>query len=165
MSDATAFALGPVCPSGPTQDGHPEAARIVVVDEDSRLGRQRLGHAPHSSGAARTLERAAVDRQADIVSVAHQEELRDVLHREREPDHAVAAIVPPACERRHDGRWDRQPVRRRVHLLLGEIQLTRADVLVGVELDLLEADHTRDDVHFAVRARGLVGRKRAAAND
>ena len=48
---------------------------------------------------------------------------------------------------------NRQPVRRRVHLLLGQIQLARSDVLVRVELDLLEADDARDDVDLAVRAR------------
>ena len=49
---------------------------------------------------------------------------------------------------------NRQPVRRRVHLLLGQIQLAGADVLVRVELDLLEADDARDDVDLAVGSDG-----------
>ena len=52
-------------------------------------------------------------------------------------------------------RRNRQPVGRRVHLLLRQIQLARADVLVRVELDLLETDDTRDDLDFAVRGKGV----------
>ena len=37
-----------------------------------------------------------------------------------------------------------------MHLLLGHRQLAIADVLVGVEADLLEADHPARDPHFAV---------------
>jgi hypothetical protein len=39
-----------------------------------------------------------------------------------------------------------------VHLVLGHLQLARADVLVRVELDLLEADHLRRHVDLAVVA-------------
>ena len=35
----------------------------------------------------------AVDRDADVVPVAHQEELRDLADRERQPDDAVASII------------------------------------------------------------------------
>ena len=36
---------------------------------------------------------AGVDRQAEVALVAHQQQLRDLLHRERQADDAVAAIV------------------------------------------------------------------------
>ena len=39
-----------------------------------------------------------------------------------------------------------------VHLLFRQIQLARADVLVRVELDFLEAHHARHDVDFPVRS-------------
>ena len=35
------------------------------------------------------------------------------------------------------------------------VDLARADVLVRVELNLLEADDTGDDMHFAVAPRGV----------
>ena len=130
-----------------------DAAGIVVVDEDVRLRRRAPSGTPSAAARARrTLERAAVDREADVVAVAHQQQLRDVLHRERQADDAVAPVVAAERQRRHDRRRNRQPVRRRVHLLFGQIQLARADVLVGVELDLLEPDDARDDVDFAVRS-------------
>ena len=44
--------------------------------------------------------------------------------------------------------------RRRVHLLLWQIEIARAHVLVRIELDLLEADHTRHDVDFSMAAAG-----------
>ena len=40
-----------------------------------------------------TLERPAVDRHADVVAVAHQQQLRDVAHRERQADDAVPLVV------------------------------------------------------------------------
>ncbi len=60
---------------------------------------------------------------------------------------------PRERQRRHDRGRNRQPVRRGVHLLLGQIQLAGPDVLVRVELDLLEADDARDDVDLAVGSR------------
>ena len=112
MRSAAAFASGPVLPIGPTQPGQPfshwhsaiscrvaaeelvvhleqrlaepDAARIVVVDEDLlRLATPALG----------SLAVAAVDRDADVVAVAHQQQLRDLPHRKRQADDAVAPIV------------------------------------------------------------------------
>jgi len=37
-----------------------------------------------------------------------------------------------------------------MHLLFGQIEIARADVLVRVELDLLETDDARDDVDFSI---------------
>ena len=55
--------------------------------------RERLRDAPPSAGARRTIEAAAVDRQADVVPIAHQQQLGDVLHRKRQTDDAVAPVV------------------------------------------------------------------------
>jgi len=63
---------------------------------------------------------------------------------------AVAPIVHGIGQSREDVGRHLQPVGGGVHLLFGKIQLTGADVLVGVELDLLEPDDARDDVDFAV---------------
>ena len=67
------------------------------------------------------------------------------------PEHAVTPIVGRVRQQRHRRCRNRQPVRRGVHLLLGQIQLAGTDVFIRVELDLLEADHARDHVHFAMR--------------
>ena len=91
--------------------------------------------------------------------VAHEQQLRDLFQREGQADDAVAPVVGGERQLRHHARRNRQPVRRRVHLLFGQIQLARSDVFVGVELDLLEADDARHDVHFAVR-RGRLLRER-----
>ena len=99
-----------------------DASRVVVVDEDP--GALCFG----------------VDGDADVVAVAHQQQLRDLLHRVREADHAVAPVVRRVGQLRHDGLRDGEPVRRRVHLLLGQIELAGADILVRLEADLLEPD-------------------------
>ena len=92
-------------------------------------------------------------------AVAHQQQLRDLLHRERQADHAVTAIVRRVRQRVHDRERHLEPVGGGVHLLLGQIELARADVLVGLEADLLEADDARHDVDFAVQ-RHLAARPR-----
>ena len=84
---------------------------------------------------------SATDRNADVVAVAHQEQLRHLAHREREADNAVASVVGCIRQRRHDGLWHgRTVITPKVQLLFGQVQLTGAYVLVGVELDLLEAN-------------------------
>ncbi len=45
---------------------------------------------------------------------------------------------------------ERQPECRRVHLVLRQFELSRADVLVGEELDLLETHNLRAHQHVAV---------------
>ena len=112
MRSAAVLASGPVFPIGPDASRaavlaralgdqrararqqlvvHPverlaeaDAARIVVVDED-------LLRAGDAAGAEVSV--AGVDRDADVVAVAHQQQLRDLLHRERQTDDAVAPIV------------------------------------------------------------------------
>jgi len=73
----------------------------------------------------------------------------------QQTDDAVAAIVGRIRQQTHHRLGNRQAVRRRVHLLLGEIEFARTDVLVGVELDLLEAHDLRRDVDFTVDPAGI----------
>ena len=47
----------------------------------------------------------------------------------------------------------RQPERGRVHLVLRQFELSRADVLVSEELDLLEAHNLRAHQHLTVHPR------------
>ena len=133
ISDATTLACGPVFPSGPDarraaglaraardqlarplqqrrvhveeRPAEADAAGIVVVDEDVRLRRPALrGRSPFPPVRVVLLQRAAVDRDADVVPVAHQQQLRHVPHRERQPDHPVAPIVAAVRQRAHHRR-------------------------------------------------------------
>ena len=85
------------------------------------------------------------------MGIAHEQQLCHLPHPERETHDAVAPIVRRVRQQRHHGIWNTEPERRRVHLLFRQIEIARADVLVGVELDLLESHHARDDVHLAMR--------------
>ena len=60
----------------------------------------KIRAAHRGSGAASGS--SGVDRDADVVPIAHQQQLRDLLHRERQPDDAVAAIVGRIRQQRHD---------------------------------------------------------------
>ena len=53
----------------------------------------------------------------------------------------------------------RQPVSGGVHLLFGQGQFSRAYVFIGVELDLLEADHLGVHPHIAVILAGGAERR------
>ena len=158
-----------------------DAAGVVVVDEHPGLvavlesRRPRRG-GPRGGGrlpVLRGLPRGA-DGDADVARVAHQQQLRDLAHGVRHPHHAVPAVVAAERQRGHELPRDRQPVRRRVHLALGKVELARPDVLVRVELDLLEPHDARHDVHVAVRRErpgplarrgGRVERRDAAVRD
>ncbi len=134
-----------------------DAARVVVVDENpvqARACRARPAYGPASPAPAHpACPLDPIDRDPDVVAIAHEQQLRDLPHRERQPDDAVAPIVGRVRQRAHHRLRDRQPVGRRVHLLLGQIELARPDVFVRVELDLLEPDDPRHHVDFAVRMR------------
>src|SRR4051812_27275171 len=70
-----------------------DAAGIVVVDEDRRLCRI-----------------LAVDRDADVVAVAHQHQLLDLLQCEREAGDAEAAVLGRVRPRAEHDAWNLQPV-------------------------------------------------------
>ena len=120
-----------------------DAAGIVVVDEDARP-------APCSAPGSRWCHRcrSRCRRRGDRTSAAAAPTCRIANDRPTTPSRRSSAAhgSTPITARRN-----RQPVGRRVHLLLGQIELARADVLVRVELDLLEADDARHDVDLAVR--------------
>jgi hypothetical protein len=86
-----------------------DAARVVVVDEEAR---------------GPVLFFPGIDGNSDVVPIAHQQQLGNLANRKCQADHAVTAVVGGIRERGHDVRGNRQPVRCRVHLLLGQIQLT-----------------------------------------
>src|SRR5690349_4240914 len=73
-----------------------DAARVVVVDEDARLVRELRRHAL-SNIERLTVSRetgivslfAAPNRDSNILAIAHQQQLRDLPHRERQPDNTI----------------------------------------------------------------------------
>ncbi len=119
-----------------------DAARVVVVHEDAR-------------GPVHLFP--GIDGNTDVVPIAHQQQLGNLANRRCQTDDAVTAVVSGIRQCGHDVCGNRQPVRCRVHLLLGQVQLTRPDVLIGVELDLLETDDPRDHVNLTVRSRHEMG--------
>jgi hypothetical protein len=133
-----------------------DTARVAVVEEDARLV-QVVRNVP---GIGHRALVAGADREAEILPIAHQQELSHLLHREGQARHAVAAILEAERQRRHEHARQRQPVRRRVHLLLRQVELAAADVLVRVELDLLEAHDARHHAHVAVRLEREGGHRR-----
>src|SRR5439155_18696697 len=69
------------------------AARIIVVDEQARArvaGQLRTLRGPPEGRLGLF---ACVNRDADVVPIAHEEQLRHLANGEREADDAVAAIV------------------------------------------------------------------------
>ena len=130
-----------------------DPARVVVVHEHAGLVEFRKRPRGKCAGPCRRVRRATLARaygDPDVLAVAHQQELRHVPHRERQPDYAVTPFARAERQCRHHLARQRQPVRCGVHLLLGQVQFPRPDVLVGVELDLLESNHARDNVHLPV---------------
>ena len=132
-----------------------DAARIVVVEVHVRV--RVAGRGRRRTAAHRGLAGAGVDRDAEVAPVAHQQQLRDGEHRVRKATHAVTPVVGRVRHVEQHGARHGEPVGRRVHLLLGQIEVARTDVLVGVEANLLEADHARHDMDVAVRSRGAIG--------
>ena len=120
-----------------------DAARIVVVDED------RAGSAVALRCRSRCRCRAGRTSAAAARSAASQTPGPTTPSRRSSGAYGSAAITPRGIVSQYDGR---------VHLLLGQIELARPDVLVRVELDLLEADDARHDVDFAVRPAHRLGR-------
>jgi len=110
---------------------------------------------------------AAANRHANVLPIAHQEQLRHLPHRKRQAHHAVTAIVRRERKRRHDRHRYGQPIRGGMHLLFGKVELSRSNVLVRVELDLLETDDAGRHVYLAVRgdARPLFDRSGGAAGE
>ena len=128
MRSATALARGPVLPIGPTHVGQPcwhwqPAMRsrirrrsstsmensgslkpmppgIVVVDEDARLVGQRDRFARPRQVWIVAFS-AAPDRDADVLPVAHQQQLSHLAHRKRQTHDAVPPVIGRERKRRH----------------------------------------------------------------
>jgi hypothetical protein len=67
---------------------------------------------------------AAVDGNSQIMTIAHEKKRGHVPYGIRQPHDAIAPIVGRKRKRGHQLPGNRQPVRRRVHLLLWQIQLS-----------------------------------------
>ena len=131
-----------------------DAARVVVVEKDRRrrptAPADRRPSTSHPPSRRRPRSRRRPTRRDRACRTSAAAARRCASHT---PGRARRRADPPCRTAASPSRArDRQPVRRRVHLLLGQIQLARPDVLVRVELDLLEPDDARHDVHLAVRA-------------
>ena len=113
------------------------------------------GTPPCRRSASNGRARRRRSRQPDVVPVAHQQQLRDVAHRERQPDDAVAPIVGAVRQRAITAAGIVSQYDDVCICCSGRSSSPEPDVLVRVELDLLEADDARDDVDFAVRSRAL----------
>src|SRR5262249_15677188 len=86
-----------------------DAARIIVVDEDSRTWLATCGYSV-ALHLTEGLALRGIDRDADVVGVAHQQELSDLPHGVGETHDAVSPIVGGERQLRHDVGWNRQPV-------------------------------------------------------
>jgi len=75
----------------------------------------------------------------------------------QQAEHAVLAFRYGEGEGHEHGSAQLDPVSGGVHLVLGQFQLARADVLEGEELDLLETDYLRSHQHVAVGAERGAG--------
>ena len=142
-----------------------DAARKGIVQVNPRLVAQLVGQRrPAAGGPGLALRLVALaEGQPQIAAVAHEQQRGDALHRKAEPDDAVAPVVLAPRQRLHHRRRHGEPVGGGVHLVFGQIQFARPDILVGVELDLLEADDATGDVDVAMRRNVQLGGRPARA--
>ena len=151
--------------------GARRAARFAwaVQHEVARPGQQLLvalmqaGRQAHPAGHAvvevddRPLEvrRADLGHQAQVMRVAHQQHAAHRLHGAPGPhERHVQLIAAPAGD---GARIEGQPVGGRVHLELGQVDASPAQVLQRGEAQLLVDRGQAADHHFAVGAGGPVG--------
>jgi hypothetical protein len=66
-------------------------------------------------------------------------------------EHAALALVDAERERFEQRSLESDPIGCSVHFIFGEFELTRTDVFVGEEFDLLEADDLGADEDVAIR--------------
>lgn len=70
-----------------------DAAWIVVVNEDMGFERESVWNSAEAARARRSIETSPIDREADVVTVTHQEQLRNVSQGERQTHNTVASVV------------------------------------------------------------------------
>ena len=90
---------------------------------------------------------SAADRNADVLTVAHQQQLRDLSHRERQTHDTITTIVSREWQRADDLARQRQPERGGVHLLFGQIE---AGWIRRSHLCSKLLERPRRDMNFAV---------------
>ena len=119
--------------------GEPDAGRHALVEEDGRQAGER---------------RLDLGDDADVVRIAHQVERGDGTEQAGQPDEAAFDLF--FGEAAGAGLGDGDPEGGGLELFFGQVDLAPADVLVGVELDLLEDGGLVGDADLAVgEARGV----------
>ena len=136
--------------------GEPDAARLIVVEVDRRgelVALHELGaHDLARDHLALGRGRAVAEPRADVADVAEEEDGRQRVEQARERAQPVHELVAMRRDLGEQRRSDGQPRRRRLHLLLRQLDLARADVLHRADLDLLEAHDLLGDEHLALLA-------------
>ena len=71
----------------------------------------------------------------------------------QQPEHAALALAHGVRKRFEQRPLQRDPVGRRVHFVLGKLELAVADIFIGEKFYFLEADNLRTYEYVAVRMR------------
>ena len=94
--------------------------------------------------------RAVAEPRPEVADVAEQEDRRQVMQQVRHRTQTVDQLFTRRDDLRQGPGSHREPRRRRLHLLLGQLDFARADVLERPHLDLLEADDLLGHQHLAL---------------
>ena len=154
---------GPVQAGQPASQGHP-ATRSRAPGEQLVVALVEARRQPDPAGDAVVevddglleMRRTDLGDQAKVVRVAHEQHAGHRLHRPPGADERdIELLAAPAG---HGGRVKGQPVGRRVHLHLGQVDAAPAQVLVRREAQLLVDRGQPADHDLAVRAGAPLGR-------
>src|SRR5262245_9338885 len=94
--------------------------------------------------------RAVAEPRADVAHVAEEEDRRQVVQEIREGAEPVHELLAARRDRGEEVGGEGEPGAGGLHLLLGQLHLTRAHVLQSAELDLLESHDLLGDEHLAL---------------
>jgi hypothetical protein len=103
----------------------------------------RGGHGmpcPYQLGGGIRSGWAFTDRGTEIAAVAHEQQCGDRGKCVKKAEHAALAFADAEGKRFEQRPLQRDPVRRRVHFVFGELELAVTDVLIREEFYFLEAD-------------------------
>src|SRR5712692_11336653 len=123
--------------------GQPDAAGLVVVEIDG--GRELVAldeqgaHDLARDHFALGIRGAVTEPGPDVTDVAQEEDRGQRVEQPREGPEPIHQLVAVRGDLREQGGGHGQPCRRRLHLLLGQLDLAGAHVLQRAHLDLLEA--------------------------
>src|SRR5262249_33816289 len=129
--------------------GQSDATGLIVVEVDRwrELGRLQQARPRRLAREhdARLRRRAIAQPRSDVPDVAEQVERRQVMEQTRQRAKAVQQLFAARRHASQQRRIERKPDARRLHLLLGQLDLAGPYVLERAHLDLLEADHLLGD--------------------